>query len=153
MRLVTVIASPQRVYEDGVWVSTIYPTNSYAVSEGEAARVVQITPYSQTYGTDDGLFWFVKSGQRVEQIFRGDVIQGPVTFYLKPGDPSMLTLELLPAAFDPGKALIVPQGSNAVAVAMEWSTNLVHWSDATNGVYGTADAAKFFRVKASPALP
>ncbi len=38
-------------------------------------------------------------------------------------------------------------GTNQVFVTLESSTNLLNWSDATNGVYGSPDTARFFRLR------
>jgi len=38
-------------------------------------------------------------------------------------------------------------GANWVRVAMQLSTNLKDWNDATNGIYAGSEVAKFFRVK------
>ena len=134
-------------------------TNSVSIPPGEAARVVSAHPVqwtfysgqaSPTIATFATLF---KDGGEFE-VFKDDVIEGPATIrilaMLAPNQsPSVwLTLELLPQAFPPDRTLVLPQGSNSVAVALECSTNLVNWQTATNGLYGTPDAAKFFRIRA-----
>lgn len=125
-------------------------TNAVVVASGEAVRVGAVKP-EPYLDREESLVQVWKGGAEFF-VDKGDVIAGPAVFTMRSYDcdDALLTLEWLPLAVDPGKTLIVPQGSNAVAVAMQWSTNLVHWSDATNGVYGTVDAAKFFRVKATP---
>ena len=90
---------------------------------------------------------------------KGDVIQGPALLAVSLYDSfrefyndyqlyGLVTFELLPQAFPPDRTLLLPQGSNTVAVALECSTNLVNWQTASNGLYGTPDAAKFFRIRA-----
>lgn len=41
---------------------------------------------------------------------------------------------------------VLSSGTNQVFVTLESSTNLVNWSTATNGVYGSPDEARFFRI-------
>ena len=139
-RVATIIAPPNT-------------TNTFVLQDGEAARVATVSNYNMMFGALFEDFWVTQSGYRWH-ILRDDLFQGPATFYvgsrINGFGTQMLTLEVFPVAFDPGKTLIVPQGSNAVSVAMECSTNLVNWTTATNGVYGTPDAAKFFRVKVQP---
>jgi hypothetical protein len=81
-------------------------------------------------------------------------VAGPATvrFYSPcPDQSGYVTLELLPQAFPPGQTVLIPPGTNHVAVTLECSTNLVEWASATNGVYGSPIEAKFFRIKAQPA--
>lgn len=134
-------------------------TNSVTIPAGEAARVVSAHPVqwtfysgqaSPTIATYATLF---KDGGQFE-VFKDDVVEGPATIQIwaalaQNQNPAVwMTLERLPQAFPPDRTLLLPQGSNSVAVALECSTNLVHWSTATNGIYGTPDAAKFFRIRA-----
>ena len=64
--------------------------------------------------------------------------------------PISITVEITPQSFPPDKTILVPPGTNQVAITLECSTNLVQWSPATNGVYGPMPEAKFFRIKAQP---
>jgi hypothetical protein len=77
---------------------------------------------------------------------RGSVVVGPATLR-QDGIPTVLTLKITPDAYDVNKTLILPPGTNQVYVALESSTNLVNWADATNGVYGSPDVARFFRIR------
>lgn len=80
------------------------------------------------------------------------VITGPATLtLLNTGNPSrtstsaaFATFEILPAYSDVNQTEILPPSPNKVFVTLESSTNLVQWSDATNGVYGSPDSARFF---------
>jgi hypothetical protein len=60
----------------------------------------------------------------------------------------IVTYTLTPESFPPDKTIILPPGTNQVAITLESSTNLLHWVAATNGVYGTTNEARFFRIKA-----
>ena len=78
------------------------------------------------------------------------VFRGPTTFTLFYASeavvPAYVTLEITPQSFPADQTVIVPPGTNQVYVGLESSTNLVNWSTATNGVYGSPDAARFFRI-------
>ena len=130
-------------------------TASIDIERGQVARVVTLT--GAPNGTASVLI--TKDGVGFSSYTREGpwVVEGPAKIAVTLGADAnyigaggLLTLEILPAAVDPGKTLIVPQSTNAVHVSMEWSTNLVHWSEGTNSVYSTTDAARFFRVKVQP---
>ena len=81
------------------------------------------------------------------------VATGPATFTLMSGIDSrstnngaFITFEILPETSPVDKTLIVPPGTNRVEITLESSTNLVSWATATNGVYGSPDEARFFRI-------
>ena len=59
----------------------------------------------------------------------------------------MLTVKIIPETYDVNKTVILPPTTNQVQVTMESSTNLVTWVTATNGIYGSPDSARFFRIK------
>src|SRR6266404_2949608 len=77
------------------------------------------------------------------------VIAGPATIRLSNGylnAPVYCTFSIAPEVFPPDKSLILPAGTNQVTITLECSTNLVNWVTATNGIYGSPTAAKFFRI-------
>ena len=75
------------------------------------------------------------------------VVKGPATFKLVGGaSPTLLTLKVMPEAYPPDKSVIVAPTTNQVQITLESSTNLVNWASATNGVYGSPDEARFFRI-------
>lgn len=131
-------------------VTGISATNRVVIAPDQVVRVVALTPFYERDPIESPIHIWKSGGDFYAQ--RGDVIVGPALFVIQVDDctEALLTLKFLPGAVDPGKTLILPQSSNAVSVAMEWSTNLAHWSEGTNGLYSTADAAKFFRVKVQP---
>jgi hypothetical protein len=89
---------------------------------------------------------------------QGTVVAGPATISIVPyagpqqgtPGPVMLTVKITPQAYDVNKTLIIPPGTNQVYVALQTSTNLLFWYDATNGVYGSPDVARFFRIRMAP---
>ncbi len=135
-----------------VVVTAALTNDLITIAAGEVVRVSMVRPEPyRPYDTEESRMRVEKSGVSTF-IVQGDVISGPARFFLASDERvnAWLTLEWIPAQVDPRSTMIVPQSTNAVAVSMEWSTNLVNWSEGTNGVYSTADAAKFFRVKVSP---
>lgn len=86
----------------------------------------------------------------------GDVVRGPATFQLSSVSTYSahgFTLKITPVSFPPNQTLIVPPGTNQVQISMESSTNLVNWITATNGVYGSPNEARFFRLKMTSLQP
>jgi hypothetical protein len=77
---------------------------------------------------------------------RGTVLVGPASISLDSPN-SYLTVQITPDAYDVNKTLILPPSTNQFFVTLETSTNLVSWCDATNGIYGSPDLARFFRIR------
>ncbi len=80
------------------------------------------------------------------------MIAGPATISLitQGGDngQAILTLDVEPAPFPPGKTVTIGANSGNVQVTMEMSTDLVNWTPAVNGmVYTNSPDARFFRIK------
>ena len=57
-----------------------------------------------------------------------------------------LTVKIIPQSYDPNKTLIIPPGTNQVQITLQVSPDLVNWTTATNGVYGSPNTAQFFRI-------
>jgi hypothetical protein len=90
------------------------------------------------------------TGSTTSTAPRGTVVAGPATISIAGGStssPGVLTIKVTPDIYDVNKTVILPPGTNQVIVALESSTNLVHWSECTNGIYGSPDAAQFFRIR------
>lgn len=129
-------------------VAPVGTTNVLEVASGQVVRVVNLGQWTPNYGTENtvraelaGLEW---------TVWKQDVFQGPMKFMLyAEGEPAFITVEYLPDATSPDRTLILPQGTNAVAVSLEVSTNLTHWATATNGVYVPGETPRFFRIKAA----
>jgi hypothetical protein len=125
-------------------------TNQVTINDTETAQLLYFLPASGStpnmYYQKDGLIFnalaipYFTSG--------GPTVKGPAIFTLvSQGAPSVMTLKIMPESFDPNKTLILPPGTNQVNVAMETSTNLVNWVTATNGIYGSPETARFFRIR------
>ena len=81
-------------------------------------------------------------------------IAGPATISLisqsasSYGNPAILTLDIEPGPYPPGRAVTVGAYSGNVQVTMEMSTDLVNWTPAVNAqVYTNSPDARFFRIK------
>jgi hypothetical protein len=135
-------------------------TNAYvSVQPGETGELITCEPLPSASGIPvqvqkDGV-WFNATpavfhnylgGPLVTASGVGTTVAGPATFRLWAGT-SLMTVKITPESYDPNKTLIVPPGTNQVQITLESSTNLVSWATATNGVYGSPDAAHFFRIR------
>ena len=80
----------------------------------------------------------------------GLTFSGPATIQLQ-GDgysSSLVTVDVEPGPFPPGKALTVGAYSGNVQVTLQMSTDLVNWTTAVNGmVYTNSPDARFFRIQ------
>jgi hypothetical protein len=124
-------------------------TNTCVITEGEAAEIVSMMPNSSYLTIEKDGISFDSYRQATENPGgRGTVIKGPATFRLlaQSSTASYLTLKVMPESFPPDRTLILPPGTDQVQITLESSTNLVQWSSATNGVYGSPDEARFFRI-------
>ncbi len=69
------------------------------------------------------------------------------------GGGGLATFRISPNFTDPQKtAIVLPGADNAALVTMQYSTNLVDWFPATNGVYA-GDVAKFFKIHLEKSKP
>ena len=100
-----------------------FVTNTFSINQGQAA---QITSYfgSQAYSfytiSNNGAIF---SSEPLPSYFGpnpGAIIQGPATFTLNSsgGFNALLTLKIIPEAYDPNKTLIVPPGTNHVQITL-----------------------------------
>jgi len=115
-------------------------TNTIELKAGETAELLaaSYTPL------------FLRDG--VQHSFGGfptAIITGPATipFTVNPGTATFMTLRISRCATPPDKTLIIPEGTNALNVALESSTDLVNWATAANGFYGGTNTATFFRIR------
>ena len=76
-------------------------------------------------------------------------VAGPavIQLYVARNLSAMLTLEIAPDSFPPDRCIIVPDGTGA-NIALESSTNLINWVDASAGAYTNKVGNKFFRIRA-----
>jgi hypothetical protein len=133
------------------------PTN-IAVLAGETAEIVScfyesigepfITFYRPRILKDGYTIRGVPPGYPLSTgtVARGTIVAGPALI-TDDGGGALLTVKLTPDTYDVNKTVILPPSTNQVRIALESSTNLVNWADATNGVYGSPDFARFFRIR------
>ncbi len=124
-------------------------TNVLEITLGQTVRIVNMVPYSPDHGSDGQVVG--EFGGRECRLWKGDIIQGPARFFIYADlyDASLITVEYLNEPTSPDRTLILPHGTNAVAVSLEVSTNLTQWVTTTNGVYVPGETPHFFRIKAA----
>ncbi|MEI2724292.1 MAG: hypothetical protein V9H26_12370 [Verrucomicrobiota bacterium] len=99
---------------------------------------------------------FQNSSYSLAMAGSGDTVRGTAMFFINPAyaySAQGFTIKITPVSFPPNQTLIVPSGTNQVQVSLESSTNLVNWATTTNGVYGSPDAAYFFRMRMTKLQP
>lgn len=85
----------------------------------------------------------------------GFTFTGPATVTITNSglQPCFLTLQTYPdstAQMTPSTAVVIPNDTNGpVTIILESSTDLVNWTAALPGTYGTTATNRFFRVRAS----
>ena len=127
-------------------------TNQIQIADFETGELVTLTP---AFNADAII---LKNGASIDVTadypLKKTIVQGPATFIFpnaastsgSPYPPVLATVKITPASFPPDKTLIIAPTTNQFQVTLETSTNLVSWDSATNGAYGSPDAARFFRI-------
>lgn len=155
---------------DGSRYVTITSTNintaeTLQIQSGETASIVSVVNAQRFPGTTidpDGSGYYTRTKilslaqGNTFKVDIGNTLVGPATISFYPSwtydsgqknsSATCFTVKITPPTYDVNKTLILPPGTNQVAIALETSTNLVNWSTATNGVYGSPDEARFFRI-------
>lgn len=138
------------------------------IQQGETAELVSSVSTAKN-GTVQ--LTFLKGGGGGGPWDFGIPVTGPATITASAshGNTAVITVKITPDSSDVNKAFILRPGTNQdsvtletstnqvyvvlesttnqVYVALESSTNLVNWTDATNGVYGSPDTVRFFRIR------
>ena len=140
-------------YESGELISVL-TTNATLSSSGHAYYVkVQKDNYIFSLKSAASFLYLSGSAPTVSSGV-GDTIRGPATFSLLDTSGAQgFTIRITPVSFPPNKTLVVEPGTNQIQIAMETSTNLVNWATATNGVYGSPESVRFFRMKMTNLTP
>ena len=112
-------------------------------------------------------FYYTKSdGAITNRLDWGGYITGPATIFLDSqldvtGYESLqgyssyqwATIRIEPQTYPPNKTLSIGEGTNAVMVTMECSSDLKTWITCTNGFYGGTNTALFFRINGTVLNP
>jgi hypothetical protein len=116
------------------------------IQQGETAELV--SSVSSIKGGEVQTTFQNKNGGGGQWGF-GIPVTGPATITAScaRGNSVIVTVKITPDSFDVNKTVTLLPGTNQVYITLESSTNLVNWADATNGVYGSPDTARFFRIK------
>ena len=138
------------------------------IQQGETAELVSSVSTTKNGSVE---VTFLKSGGGSGPWGFGIPITGPATITASSGrwNTAVVTVKITPDSSDVNKTLILRPGTNQdyvtlesgtnqvyvmlesstnqVHVTLESSTNFVNWADATNGVYGSSDTVRFFRIR------
>lgn len=159
--LAAILLVTTAAYADNSRYSTVISSNgplpSIRILEGETAEIItcyrwDTVPPTLTYAnvSKDGspsIYGYPPGyGATIGVMPTGTTIAGPATLSPTSGN-IILTVKITPSLYDVNRTLILPPGTNQVFITLESSTNLVQWADATNGVYGSPDIARFFRIR------
>jgi len=128
------------------------PTNYLAIGTNEAARIVS---FLGTFSTSRVMV--AKDGFTADvgdpiNVPKGLTIAGPAKMTLYslavPAGDGLLTLEIIPESFPPDKTILIPAGTGGANIALESSTDLIHWTNAAPGPYTNLNTHLFFRIRA-----
>jgi len=163
-RYATVTLAPAQVISTNSGIFTWHSSNAVQIAEGQTGELITLETFNNSSQasakvTKDGISFNARpaSSLIVGATPRGTTVAGPATFDLStqytsgsPTEPdltktALMTVKISPMTFDPSQTVTVAPGMGNVQIALESSTNLVSWTDATNGVY--SDNLRFFRVK------
>jgi hypothetical protein len=146
-------------------------TNQVQITSSQYARIKSYWDYQANAGNGWSSFVRIQSGANtIDMPAKGLIhisggttpqgytpdftIAGPATISLitqgpgSSGNPAILTLDIEPGPYPPGRAVTVGAYSGNVQVTMEMSTDLVNWTPAVNAqVYTNSPDARFFRIK------
>lgn len=116
------------------------------IQNGETAELVSSVPTIRDGGVQTT--FQNKSGGGGQWGF-GIPVTGPATITASSDgrNPAFITVKITPDSCDANQTVMLPPGTNQVYVALESSTNLVNWSAATNGFYGSPSTVVFFRIR------
>jgi len=165
----TTLANAQQIVT--LTVSGIGDSNSVAIASDQVATVKTYYDSAtvQNY-TSTASYMLITRGAfqlahgRNARLFGGStgveyspeiIIEGPAEISLisQTADPnanSMLTLEISPGQYPPGRSAVIGERDGPMKCTLEESTDLVNWTQSTSGQTHTltnANAKKFFRIK------
>jgi hypothetical protein len=164
--LAILLALPAQGSTNVTWSAT-NANSSFVVGTGQVAKVVYVG-FSMEGGTPQylGKLGVTAAGVTVTHVQSNETVTtlprvvGPATFWLsvpyRLTAPTMFgsaicTLEIdTPSdSFTPNTAVVVPADAGGpVNIILEASTDLVNWTAALPGTYGTTTTNRFFRVRA-----
>jgi hypothetical protein len=139
-------------------------TNTIQIQQGETGELITSYPlFSANFQTvsiiKDGMSFQASPASFLQQSSSGysaaasgigATVSGPAQFAfngIAVGQAAMMTVKITPMTYDVNKTLILPPSTNQVYVTLQCSSNLVNWTDCTNGVYGSPIVAQFFRIR------
>lgn len=121
---------------------------NYTVASNVTAQVLHASNGSVVgvnIGTNTVSYSF--SGSTAQAL---PVVVGPCKITISGTAGSFCTLQLTsPSQFTPSTAVVIPNDAGGpVTIIMESSVDLLNWTPALPGAYGTSSSNRFFRVRA-----
>jgi hypothetical protein len=135
--------------EDIRCVTVVATSDSPATVQIQPGETAELVSSVSTIKSGEVQTTFQSKNGRGGQWGFGIPVIGPATITASTvrGNSVFITVKITPDSFDVNKTVILLPGTNQVYITLESSTNFVNWADATNGVYGSPDTARFFRIK------
>jgi hypothetical protein len=133
---------------------TLYLHSSLQVSNGAVAKVSYCYLRGSTTFLSTSPIGSVLRSNDVATLPRLPIVTGPSSIAIDggvSGDFGMCTIEVSDQSqcFTPSTAVVIPADSNGpVNIILESSTDLITWTAALPGTYGTSTQKRFFRVRA-----
>jgi len=133
-----------------------YPaTQTYQVPSNTVAQITYVYAWSSAQHITTILLSLPQATNSLS-VGVGLIIVGPATITLNSGllntALSLCTIQTSPASaltFTPSSSVVIPNdGAGPVTIILESSTDLINWTAAEPGTYGTTSSNRFFRVRA-----
>ena len=141
-------------------LGTNKPTDQITIGTNEVVNIVSTGGSSPYVIVAKDNFTFRLNNDRFYPVFSAyqakTLISGPATLSIgtqtEPlwNNPAFVTIEIIPESFPPDKTIIIPADTKGAYIIMEASTDLIHWTNASPGLYTqTNDTSKnlFFRLR------
>lgn len=130
-------------------------TQSYQVSSNTVAQIIPTVYMRNNYSS--AVYVSLPQATNPLSIGASLMIVGPATVTLTDTNGvntllSLCTIQTSPASglsFTPSSSVVIPNDNGGpVTIILESSTDLINWTAANPGTYGTTSSNRFFRVRA-----
>ena len=123
------------------------------VTNGQLARIIYWNAASASLSMSVGGSSFLLVNGGIDVSTKTPIVVGPATITLSANNNNygLCTIELLSPSepFTPSNAVVIPADAGGpVNIILESSTDLITWTSASPGTYGTSTEKRFFRVRA-----
>ncbi len=126
------------------------------VTNGQLARIIYWNAVNASLSMSVGGSSFLLVNGGIDISTKTPVVVGPATITLTANNNNygLCTIELVNPSepFTPSNAVVIPADAGGpVNIILESSTDLITWTVASPGTYGTSTEKRFFRVRAERA--